>query len=291
MRTEKEMFNLIRSVAEKDERIRAVILNGSRANPHAKRDAYQDYDIIYLVNDLASFRAQPNWIDVFGERIIMQMPNDMRIDDEPITNSWQSITYLMLFKDNNRIDLTLVKVADRDSYQDSLTKILLDKDHLFSNPPPSTEQDYWVKKPTEQQFLDCCNEFWWVSTYVVKGLLRHEITYAKEMMEQPVRNMFMRILAWQVGSKHDFRVNLGMCLNFLPKYISPQLWNRVLLTYPDANPLNIWRSLVEMTQIFYELEVDTAKSLGFHHNETEAQNVKEYLVYREPKIIKLYAHD
>ena len=288
MRTEIEMLVLIQSIAEKDERIRAVILNGSRVNPNIAKDTYQDYDIIYLVNDLASFRGQPNWVDVFGERIIMQMPNDMQIDDEPITNSWKSITYLMLFKDTNRIDLTLVKVEHRSSYQDSLTKILLDKDHLFPNFPSPTEQDYWVKKPTEQQFLDCCNEFWWVSTYVVKGLLRQEITYAKEMMEQPVRNMFMQILAWQVGSKHDFRVNLGMCLKFLPKYSSPQLWDRVLLTYPDANPMNIWRSLIEMTHTFYELEVITAKRLGFKHNEIEAQNVKEYLAYREPEIIKLY---
>lgn len=30
MRTEQEMFNLILNIAEKDERIRAVILNGSR---------------------------------------------------------------------------------------------------------------------------------------------------------------------------------------------------------------------------------------------------------------------
>jgi len=32
MRSEKEIYQLILSVAKKDERIRAVVLNGSRAN-------------------------------------------------------------------------------------------------------------------------------------------------------------------------------------------------------------------------------------------------------------------
>jgi hypothetical protein len=38
MRNEKEMLDLILDFANEDERIRAVILNGSLANPNAPRD-------------------------------------------------------------------------------------------------------------------------------------------------------------------------------------------------------------------------------------------------------------
>lgn len=48
-RTETEMMNLILSTAKEDERVRAVILNGSRANPNLKKDIFQDYDIVYIV--------------------------------------------------------------------------------------------------------------------------------------------------------------------------------------------------------------------------------------------------
>ena len=37
-RTEKEMFDLIKSFVEKDDKIRVAILNGSRANPNIKKD-------------------------------------------------------------------------------------------------------------------------------------------------------------------------------------------------------------------------------------------------------------
>ena len=55
MRTEKEMIDLIMNTKE-DERIRAVIMNGSRVNPNVKRDCFQDYDIIYVVKDIRSLR-------------------------------------------------------------------------------------------------------------------------------------------------------------------------------------------------------------------------------------------
>ena len=42
MRTEKEMYGLIISIAQSDERIRAVYLNGSRTNPNVPKDIFQD---------------------------------------------------------------------------------------------------------------------------------------------------------------------------------------------------------------------------------------------------------
>ena len=40
MRTEQEMYNLILDYAERDPRVRGVLLNGSRANPAAPLDRF-----------------------------------------------------------------------------------------------------------------------------------------------------------------------------------------------------------------------------------------------------------
>ena len=77
MRTEREMLDLILETARRDERIRAVIMNGSRVNPNAPRDCFQDFDIVYLVTDLSPFRKNLEWIKRFGELMILQMPEDM----------------------------------------------------------------------------------------------------------------------------------------------------------------------------------------------------------------------
>ncbi|MGE7694022.1 aminoglycoside 6-adenylyltransferase [Lysinibacillus sp. NPDC094177] len=51
MRTDNQMFNL--KWARKDDRIRAVIMNGSRTNLNAPKDIF--LDIVYVVTEIPSF--------------------------------------------------------------------------------------------------------------------------------------------------------------------------------------------------------------------------------------------
>ncbi|MFK7937269.1 MAG: aminoglycoside 6-adenylyltransferase [Saprospiraceae bacterium] len=285
MRSEEQIITTIISVAKKDERIRAVILNGSRTNKNVVKDDFQDFDIIYLVKELSSFENSPNWIDVFGERIILQLPNSMIIDDIPV-ESGEEITYLMLFKDFNRIDLNLIKVENQKDCNDSLNKILLDKDNLFDQIVEPTDEDYLVKQPSQKEFHDCCNEFWWVSTYVVKGLARNELLYAKEMLEEPVRKMFMKMIAWYAVGEKGFSINIGKSNRFLKKHVNLSLWNSILKTYPNAEKVNIWNSLKEMAALFYEISPEVARKTGLTYDRVEAENVRKYLQQMEERIMR-----
>ena len=71
-------------------------MEGSRTNIHAPRDEFQDYDISFLVTDMASFQQSDNWLDAFGPRIILQKPEAMELF-APELGNWFS--YLMLFRD------------------------------------------------------------------------------------------------------------------------------------------------------------------------------------------------
>ena len=71
MRTEKEMYDLILDIARNDERIRAVYLNGSRTNPNAPKDIFQDYDVVYVVTEMFPFIKDKDWIKCFGETLYM----------------------------------------------------------------------------------------------------------------------------------------------------------------------------------------------------------------------------
>jgi aminoglycoside 6-adenylyltransferase len=282
MRSEEEIIRLILAVARQDERIRAVHLNGSRANPHVRRDVFQDYDVVYFVTELESLTTHASWVEIFGERIIMQTPERMRLPGHP-ENARDSFAFLMLFTDGNRIDLTLFPLDKlrKNFVPDSLTLVLLDKDGLFPRLPPPDESDYLTKPPTEQEFLDVCNEFWWVAPYVAKGLRREQITYAKAMLEGPVRQMLMQIVEWHTGIKTDFTVNFGSYGKNLKKLVEAEFYERLLMTYPDANPQNIWRSLFIMTEMFGELSEEIAAHCGFDYPQNESLKVIDYLHYVE----------
>ncbi len=252
MRTEKEMLDLIINTAKEDERIRAVIMNGSRVNPHVKRDCFQDYDIMYVVKDIQSFTSNHNWIHRFGEIMIVQMPEEMSLVPPDGDGKFP---YLMQFMDGNRIDLTLVPVELINNFvgQDSLSKLLLDKDNCIEEFPPASDKDYLIKKPTEKEFLGCCNEFWWCSTNVAKGLWREELSYAKGMLDGPVRDMFIVMLEWHIGMKTDFTVNAGKFGKHFEQYIEKDMWEQFKRTFSNAEYENIWESFFVMGDLFREV--------------------------------------
>ena len=51
MRTDTEMLNLILQIADTLE-VEAIALSGSRTNPQAPKDEFQDYDVVYIVENL-----------------------------------------------------------------------------------------------------------------------------------------------------------------------------------------------------------------------------------------------
>ncbi|QQK81499.1 aminoglycoside 6-adenylyltransferase [Salicibibacter cibi] len=275
MRSEKQMMQMILNVAQGDERIRAVGMNGSRANPDAPRDPFQDYDIVYLVTDVHSFLNDPSWIDVFGERIMMQTPEDMAMFPAELGGRY---SYLMLFEDGNRIDLILVPIEEKDSYctEDKLTIILLDKDNNLPNIPPPTDEGYWVNRPSAEFFANCCNEFWWVTTYVAKGLWRREILYAHEHLNI-VRTMLIKMLEWRVGLETNFSVSIGKSGKYLERFLTEEDWQALLLTYADGRYEGIWEALFTMEEIFQKNAKIVADAFHFECPHEEAQHVIRYL--------------
>ena len=95
MRTEPEMLDLILQTA-KLLQVDAVAMSGSRTNPNAPKDEFQDYDVVYIVEDLDGLVPDLAWLEKFGKRMIEQ---HVLLDHRRL--------YLMLFEDGNRIDLTL----------------------------------------------------------------------------------------------------------------------------------------------------------------------------------------
>ncbi|SDF59705.1 aminoglycoside 6-adenylyltransferase [Dyadobacter soli] len=275
MRSNTEIKRLILEIVQKDDRIRAVLLNGSRADAYVTPDKYQDFDVVFIVQAIEDFSVNHNWIHVFGELIIKQLPDEMIIGER----SQDSFGYLMLFKDGNRIDLTLypIDLVRPNFWPDSLTICWLDKDGLFPNLPEPSTADYQIKVPALQEFTDTCNEFWWVSTYVVKGLARRQIPYAKEMMETVVRPMFMKMISWQIGTITEFSEPFGKSGKYISKFLGEDFYERVLATYANADLKENWQALSNMAEIFAWLSVAVGEKLRFPTDTGEIQRTHQYI--------------
>ena len=67
MRNEEKMYGLLMDIAKTDDRILAVYMNGSRTNPNVPKDIFQDYDIVYVVQETKTFIEDKDWIHRFGK--------------------------------------------------------------------------------------------------------------------------------------------------------------------------------------------------------------------------------
>jgi aminoglycoside 6-adenylyltransferase len=275
MRSEEEMLELIVNTAQNDHRVRAVIMSGSRTNPDARQDIFQDFDVVYLVTDVGPFRNDHAWINRFGELMILQMPEAM--EDPPRKNDGR-FSYLMQFTDGNRIDLTLFPIAKLHEFgRESLSLLLLDKDEIVEPFPAPSESDYLPSPPTAKAFSDCCNEFWWVCPYVAKGLWREEIIYAKHMLDQVVREQLMKMLTWHMGVKTRFLRSPGKLGKHLKQYLEPELWAMLEKTYADASYESTWDSLHMMCELFRMTANQVGEHFGFDYPRDDDEKVSAHL--------------
>ena len=271
MRTETGMLDLILQTA-KTIQVEAVALSGSRANPKAPKDEFQDYDVVYVVDDLDNMTNDLSWLGQFGKRIIEQ---EVALEHRRL--------YLMLFEDGNRIDLTLCPEEHIQEWVDSEAgfTVLEDPEHLFEPYSPNLER-FWIHPARETDFKNSCNEFWWVSAYVVKGICRKQDIYATDHLYGICQQEFLKILAWQVASARG-EVDIGKNYKYLFQYLPAEKEKEFsnLLDFSSIEKLS--QSLLATMQLFHREAQRLAQKLGFDYDKEVAEKMIEYAEERVKK--------
>ena len=258
------MLNLILQTAKKLQ-VDAVALSGSRTDTKAPKDEFQDYDVVYVVDDLDNLTSDLAWLDQFGTRIIEQhnILGNRRL-------------YLMLFEDGNRIDLTLCPKDHIQEWVESETAytVLVDEKGLFESYSPSPER-FWTSPASETDFEKSCNEFWWVSAYVVKGICRKQVIYATDHLYCICQQELLKILAWQVASDNgtvDIGKNYKYLFNYLPAEKEKEFSN--LLDFSSLD--KITQSLLATIQLFQQEAQYLAQKMGFKYEKEVAEKMMRY---------------
>ena len=264
MRTETEMLDVILQTA-KTLQVKAVAMSGSRTCLNVPKDEFQDYDVVYIVDDLDNLTSDLSWLTYFGGRIIEQ---EVSLGNRRL--------YLMLFEDGNRIDLTLCPKEHIQEWVDSEAgfTVLEDEKGLFESYSPSPKR-FWIHPATETDFKNSCNEFWWVSAYVVKGICRHQVIYATDHLYGICQKELLKVLAWQVASdkgKVDVGKNYKNLFNYLPIEKEKEFSN--LLDFSSID--KITQSLFATMKLFHQEARYLANKMGFNYDKEVAEKMIEY---------------
>lgn len=264
MRTETEMMELIVQIAETLQ-VEAVALSGSRTTPHSPKDEFQDYDVVCIVENLEDLISDLSWLDQFGNRLIEQH-----------NVLGHRHLYLMLFEDGNRIDLTLCSKEHIQEWVDSEAgfSVLKDDKGLFEDYLPNPKR-YWICPPTEEEFAASFNEFWWVSTYVVKGIRRNQLVYATDHLYSICQQELLKVLAWQVVSDRG-TVDIGKNYKYLFRYLSAEKEKEFSALLDLSSIEKISQSLFATMNVFHREAQDLAHKMEFDYDCKEAEKMMAY---------------
>ena len=264
MRTDQEILGLILETAKKLQ-VDAVALSGSRTDTKAPKDEFQDYDVVYVVGDLDTLTRDLAWLHQFGTRNIEQhnILGHRRL-------------YLMLFEDGNRIDLTLCPKEHIKEWVDSEADftVLNDPQGLFV-PYAPTPKRYWTAPASATDFDKSCNEFWWVSTYVVKGICRKQVIYATDHLYGICQQELLKILAWQVASDRGV-VDIGKNYKYLFQYLHTEKEKEFSALLDLSSLDKITQSLFATMQLFHQEAQSLAQKMGFKYEKEVADKMMRY---------------
>ena len=270
MKTETEMFDVILQTA-KVLQVDAVAMSGSRTNPKAPKDVFQDYDVVYIVENLDGLIADLSWLDQFGKRII----------EQEVTLGHRRL-YLMFFEDGNRIDLTLCPkehinewVASEADYT-----VLVDEKGLFESYSPSPQR-FWTSPAGETDYEKTCNEFWWVSAYVVKGICRKQVSYATDHLYGICQQELLKILAWQVARDRGV-VDIGKNYKYLFQYFPTEKEKEFSALLDFSSLDQITQSFLATMEFFHQEAQSLAQKMGFKYEKEVAEKMMRYAKEKLP---------
>ncbi len=217
------------------------------------------------MDDLDNLTSDLSWLDSFGKRIIEQhnILGNRRL-------------YLMLFEDGNRIDLTLCPKEHIQEWVNSEAgfTVLEDPKGLFAPYYPNPQR-YWTNPASEIDFEKACNEFWWVSAYVVKGICRKQVIYATDHLYGICQQELLKVLAWQVASDRG-TVDIGKNYKYLFQYLPTEKEKEISALLDFSSVEKLTQSLFDTMQLFHREAQILAQKMGFAYDKEVAEKMIEY---------------
>jgi len=156
-----DILSRIVSWAEQEDPVRALVLEGSRAEK-GQVDELADYDVNMFITDPEPYTHDDRWIAAIAD-VWVSIP-------DKVTHHGQVFaTRLVIYQAGVKVDFILYSTdvlrafARSDplpEHYDLGYRVLLDKDRVAADMPASSLQAFRRGKPTETTFLECVHELW-----------------------------------------------------------------------------------------------------------------------------------
>jgi aminoglycoside 6-adenylyltransferase len=248
--------------------IRALVLTSSRARRDGTVDELSDYDVIVAVRDVEEFVGDDGWTGARGRPLV-------RWRDRHEVHGATTYFCGAVYADGVKIDYTLwpddllERVAAAAELPDDLDvgyRVLLDKDGRTPGWSPPTFRAHVPAKPTDAEYGELIDEFWWSATYVAKALWRGDLVFARFVLDYDLKlGAVRRVLEWRIELDHGWSLRPGAYGRDLERLLPADLVAELASTYVGADTEENWQALFTTTALFRRVATEVADALGYRY--------------------------
>jgi aminoglycoside 6-adenylyltransferase len=265
--------------AEDREDIRAAVVIGSRGRgANHPADEFSDLDIILVVADPRPYIATGGWVEAIGVPWLafVEATPDGRISERRV-----------LFEGGLDVDFAFMPVEPvREMLKTSIdpdladmirrgVRILVDKDGLAAQMLAAAPAAQPPQVPSEAEFLQVANDFWYHTVWTAKHLRRGELWWAKGCCDGYLKARLLSMLEWHARATRGAEHDTWMRGRFLEEWADPRAVMELRRAFARYDTDEIWRALAATMDLFRWLSVETAGRWGYTYPTFGAERAAE----------------
>ena len=262
------------------EDIRAALIVGSRARQDQPADQWSDLDLVMFAGSPDDYINSASWLENMGPYWITF------IEDTAVGGGKER---RVLFDGGLDVDFSVFPVRAVYLLSDQLEvkavfqrgfRVLFDKDHLLadglflagdmpddksadvSDDMTSLVANHW---PTEAEFINLVNDFWYHAVWGIKKLRRGEMWMAKSNVDNYLKWQILKLCEWHAKAMHGLGYDTWHGGRYFEKWVDPRIKEELVDAFAYYDENDIVRALQSTMRLFRWVAVETAEKLAYHY--------------------------
>jgi aminoglycoside 6-adenylyltransferase len=263
--------------AEAEDDLRAALVVGSRARVDHPADPLADLDILLFANHVDRYldstawieELSPIWVSVVG-RTSPTLPQQLVVFCGGLQVDFLFNTPAVLQQAR--------QMVERDTLPDILrrgVRVLVDKDQLLpllpapSKPPPR-------KPPTESEFHQTLESFWFSAVYCAKQLQRGEL-WTFQDNSGGMLSPLLRVVEWRARTTRGWDYDTWHDGKFIAEWAGPEVYDGLRETFAHLDAADGWRAVRARLALFHRLAREVSARLGYTYPDELEAHIAGYV--------------
>ena len=244
----------------------AAVVLGSRARVDGPADEWSDLDIVILVTDPKPYLTGADWLKNIGNYWITSV--------EP-TAIGGEMEHRVLFEGGLDVDFSIIPYAKVEQmihhgFPPEVAevfrrgrRVLLDRADLAARLNQLSTERAPASSPTQSEFLEAINDFWYHAVWTAKKLRRGELWTATTCCDGYMKHLLLKGMEWHAQVLNGPDYDTWHDGRFLERWADRRALERLRSAFAHYDEDDIEHALVATMDLFRWLARETAEGLGF----------------------------